>query len=144
MKITGDWLAGFIDGEGSFNISYHGVNFQPRFNLKLRDYDSAILKDIRDFIGAGTLHNHKYNPVGSIYYSPKTRNQYRLDITGRDNIKLIAILDNYSLRSKRAIEIYSKSLFNRCSNLELKKLRNDQLLALKIELENTRRYHEEV
>lgn len=66
-------MAGLIDGEGSFNISCHGGNFQPHFSLKLRDDDSAILKDIRDFIDAGTLYNHKCSPVGSKYYSPKAR-----------------------------------------------------------------------
>lgn len=153
MVINGDWLAGFIDGEGSFNISHHGGNYQPRFGLKLRDDDSSILKEIQEFIGVGTLRNSKCSPITSKYYSPNARDQYRLDIIGSDNTKLVEILNNYQLRSKKsrdfviwkkAVEIYSKSLFNRWSDSNLKKLRNDQLSALKIELETTRRYHEKV
>jgi len=153
MKITGDWLAGFIDGEGSFNIAHHGGNYQPRFGLKLRDDDAAIIKDIQSFIGTGTTRKSKCSPVGSKYYSPNARAQIRLDIIGSNNTKLVEILDTYPLRSKKlrdyviwkkAVEIYSKSLFNRWSDSNLKNLRNDQLLALKIELENIRKYHEEV
>jgi LAGLIDADG endonuclease len=148
--ITGDWLAGFIDGEGSFNISRHGGNYQPRFSLKLRDDDSEILKEIQKFIGIGTLRKSKCSPIGSKYYSPNAKDQYRLDIIGSDNMKLLCILDEFPLRSKklrdyniwkRAVEIYSASLFNRWSDAALKKTRNESLSLLKVELETIRKYH---
>ncbi len=151
MKITGDWLAGFIDGEGSFNISHHGGNYQPRFSLKLRDDDTAIIKGIHSFIGVGSIRNSKSGPIDSIYYSPNAKNQIRLDIVGSHNVKLINILDESPLRSKKlrdyviwksAVKIYSESLFNRWSDNNLKKLRNDKLKSLKLELETIRRYHE--
>jgi hypothetical protein len=151
MKITSDWLAGFIDGEGSFNISHHAGNYQPRFGLKLRDDDSDILKIIQQFIGVGTLRNSKCSPISSKYYSPKARGQYRLDIVGSHNTKLVNILDNHPLKSKKlrdyliwkkAVEIYSESLFNRWSDENLKKIRNEKLSILKIELEKIREYHE--
>lgn len=153
MKITGDWLAGFIDGEGSFNIAHHGGNYQPRFGLKLRDDDTSVIEEIQYFLAVGTIRNSKCSSVSSKYYSPNARTQIRLDIIGSDNIKLVEILDKYPLRSKKlrdytiwkkAVEIYSKSLFNRWSDANLKKLRNDQLSFLKIELESVRKYHEKV
>ena len=153
MSITGDWLAGFIDGEGSFNISHHGGNYQPRFGLKLRDDDTAIIKDIQFFIGVGTVRQSKCSPPTSKYYSPNARPQIRLDVVGRDNTRIISILDEFPLRSKKlrdyliwknAVEIYSQSLFNRWSDINLKKKRNDELSILKLELENTRKYHEKI
>ena len=151
MKITGDWLAGFIDGEGSFNISRHAGNYQPRFSVKLRDDDSQIIIDIHEFLGEGTVRKTKTCPTTSKYYTPNVRGQFRLDVIGADNVKLVYILDQFPLRTKKlrdyiiwkeAVEIYSKSLFNRWSDSSLKKIRNDKLSALKIELENARRYCE--
>lgn len=151
MSINGNWLAGFIDGEGSFNISHHAGNYQPRFSLKLRDDDSDILKDIRDFIGTGTLRANKCSPITSKYYSANAKNQFRLDVVGSDNMKLVSILDEYPLRSKKsrdykfwkeAVEIYSASLFNRWSDPELKKIRNNKILILKTSMEDVRKYHE--
>lgn len=153
MKITSDWLAGFIDGEGSFNISHHGGNYQPRFSLKLRDDDTSIIEEVQHFLAVGTVRKSKCSPIGSKYYSPNAHMQIRLDIIGSDNVKLVEILDKYPLRSKKlrdytiwkvAVEIYSKSLFNRWSDANLKKLRNDKLSALKIELENVRKYYEKI
>lgn len=151
MKINGDWLAGFIDGEGSFNISHHGGNYQPRFSLKLRDDDSNILKDIQIFVGTGTLRASKCSPTNSKYYSPNAKNQFRYDITGSNNTKLVSILDQFPLKSKKlrdykfwkeAVGIYSESLFNRWTNSDLKKDRNNKLLVLKTNMEEVRKYHE--
>lgn len=139
MKITGDWLAGFIDGEGSFNISHHGGSCQPRFTLKLRDDDTPIIQGIHSFLTVGTFRKSKCSPPTSKYYSPNARMQVRLDIIGKDNLKLISILDESPLRSKKlrdyliwkeAVEIYSASLFNRWSDASLKKDRNDKLLIV--------------
>lgn len=151
VSITGDWLAGFIDGEGSFNISHHGGNCQPRFSLKLRDDDSDILKDIRNFIGAGTTRKSKCSPITSKYYSPNAKNQYRFDLVGRDNTKLVLILDQYPLRSKKlrdykiwreSVEFYSNLLFTRWSDPDLKKLRHTKMLEFKTQLESIRKYYE--
>jgi hypothetical protein len=148
-NITGDWLAGFIDGEASFNISHHGGNYQPRFSLKLRDDDSALLESVHKFLGVGTLCNLKCASLNTKYYSLNAKDQIRFDIIGRDNIKLISIIDEFPLRSKKsrdytiwkkAVEIYAANLFNRWSDATLKKSRNDQLCALKLELEAVRRY----
>lgn len=149
MGITGDWLAGFIDGEGSFNIARHAGNYQPRFSIKLRDDDSQIIRDIHEFLDVGTVRECKTCPVTSKYYTPNVRGQFRLDIIGQDNLKLVSILDQFPLRTKKlrdyeiwkkAVEIYSASLFNRWSDKALKKARNDQLVDLKIKMEGVRKY----
>lgn len=146
MKITGDWLAGFIDGEGSLNIAPRG---QPRFSLKLRDDDTSLIQDIHIFLGVGTVHKSKCCPPTSKYYSPNANPQIRLDVIGSDNKKLVSLLDEFPLRSKKsrdyviwkkAVEIYSGSLFNRWSDAALKKKRYDELMLLKLELENIRKY----
>lgn len=150
MSITGDWLAGFIDGEGSFNISHHAGNYQPRFSLKLRDDDSQIIKEIHLFIGAGTVRKNKCSPITSKYYSKNAKDQIRLDVVGKDNLKIVSILDIYNLKSKKqrdyniwreAVEIYASNIFTRWSDATLKEARNNKLCDLKNKMETIRKYN---
>jgi hypothetical protein len=61
-----DWLAGFIEGEGTFVVGIstrmdfkHGIRILPRFNLQLHHKEQPILKKIQKIIG-GNIHNYSY------------------------------------------------------------------------------------
>jgi LAGLIDADG DNA endonuclease family protein len=52
----GHWLAGFVDGEGCFNIKKHVRGFYGcSFSIALRADDAAILERIRRYIGLGGI-----------------------------------------------------------------------------------------
>jgi hypothetical protein len=55
----GNWLAGFIDGEGSFTIQSARADmpqFYTRFQIRLRADDRPILEEIRAQLGVGALY----------------------------------------------------------------------------------------
>jgi len=69
MKITDDWLIGFIEGEGSFFIQYwksprEGLEpyYYPQFSIGQKD--EKILNDIRDYLGFGFVRTNFKNMNG--------------------------------------------------------------------------------
>jgi len=103
----GHWLAGFIDGEGSFIIARYKQkggairHCSPRFHLGLRDDDSAIIQEINERLGFGAIvrqrplwddrYGNRHNPVTFFQL-----NSYV------DCMKLVKFLDKYPLRAKKA------------------------------------------
>jgi LAGLIDADG endonuclease/Homing endonuclease associated repeat len=89
----GHWLAGLADGEGTFGIHRAGLGtyFSPRFAIKLRNDDTAILQEIQLRLGLGSI----YREVGS--------RLCRWQVHSRGDVEeLVKILDRYPLRAKKA------------------------------------------
>lgn len=103
----GHWLAGLIDGEGSFTLQRrHGgrgaVGYYCAFQLSLRDDDEAVLREIVDRVGLGRLYHRTRKPSTS-GKAGATNPQYSWMVTGKHDLAaLVAILDEYPLRSKKA------------------------------------------
>lgn len=71
--IKKEWLLGFIEGDGYFRISFEinkrmkfGIRFIPSFSIKLHERDKAIIEQIRDLIGFGSV-----RPVSKKYSREK-------------------------------------------------------------------------
>jgi len=100
MDVTpefGHWLAGFIDGEGSFIVV--NTRSRPPFRFQLcQRYDNGdIVREIHRRTGLGRVCIGK--PRGT------TRQQIKWSIQKRDDLEaLIALLDTYSLRGDKAVE----------------------------------------
>jgi hypothetical protein len=76
----GHWLSGFVDGEGSFDLSVFRTgehtrpSFHARLNITIRDDDADILRSIQSYFGCGRLTFHgnvrrripNANPVAKI------------------------------------------------------------------------------
>lgn len=97
--ITAEWLAGFVDGEGSLGIAGHGGMLQPRFRLNQRDDDGDLVRAIRDFLGVGTVHMKRYPPS-----TPNACPQLALNVVGKDCLRLVELFDVHPLRSKKRFE----------------------------------------
>lgn len=149
MKLTEEWLAGFIDGEGHLGIARHGNEYlQPRFRINQRDDDSVLVRAVHKFLGVGNTavkrceRHHKY-------WSPRARNQLALTVVGKDCLRVVEVLDRAPLRSKkqreyiiwrRAVVDYSTHQTNRWADPSIKRLRDARMRGYKEGLEKVRQY----
>jgi LAGLIDADG endonuclease/Homing endonuclease associated repeat len=89
----GHWLAGLIDGEGSFKIDC-GARPAAQLAISLRDDDTAVLKDIQLQLGLGRVYhiirrgNAKPQSVWAVGARAETQ-------------AMVEVLDRYPLRSKK-------------------------------------------
>lgn len=87
-----EWLAGFIDGEGNFQInplkgkSGEIVKFSFMFNINLHVDDIDVLHSISKILGIGSVTSDTTNP-GKYVYSYRINKQSELS-------KLIGILNS--------------------------------------------------
>jgi hypothetical protein len=101
MRDFGNWVAGFIDGEGCFYIRHAGGSYAPIFRLKVRDDDRPILDEIVRRTG-----------IGYVKRTP-SRNQVEWMVCNkRDCQKLARFLQAHPLRAKKARDfaIWTKAL----------------------------------
>lgn len=121
-KDFGNYMAGLIDGEGSFGLHIHTQHkhlrpmYYPRFNIHLRADDLPILLQVKDFLGVGKIYFHnniERNPMVS----------YQIDNV-KDLIKVIEVLDVCPLRAKKAREY---QIWRACVLLKQKRGRNEYL-----------------
>jgi hypothetical protein len=90
----GNWLAGFIDGEGSFGIISNG-SLQPRFSLAVRDDDLAIVEEVAARTGIGSVYLTVDGRPGA--HGVVQWNVFRK----RDQQLLVALLEAFPLRAKK-------------------------------------------
>jgi len=118
----GNYLAGLVDGEGSFGLHKHtqhkhlSAMYFPRFNIHLRADDTPILLQIQKFLGVGKIYFHnniERNPMVS----------YQIDNV-KDLMKVIEVLDICPLRAKKAREY---AIWRTCVILKQKRGRHEYL-----------------
>jgi len=138
----GHWLAGLVDGEGCFTVTrrHSGAAFSPRFTMRLRDDDSAILDDIQLRLGLGSIHRAAGhgNSMPCCVWDVQS---------GPDTEELAEVLDRYPLRSKKAADyaIWRKAVelwsAMRSGHRRSRRERDwGPMVQLKQELESVRRY----
>lgn len=103
MKLPGDYIAGFIDGEGCFTITIAkhatkklGLDARIHFQIELRADDLEILEAIQETIGCGHIYQLSYERYG---WHPHAE----LKVSSLKEIteKLIPFLTRYPLRAKK-------------------------------------------
>lgn len=103
----GNWLSGFVDGEGNFQFHKDGRGGFV-FRIILREDDKPILEKIREYLGCGKLyyrdikkniHNWKKK-----YQSKKMSNQWTYQVRSVYDlmIRVIPNFDTYKLRAKKS------------------------------------------
>lgn len=130
----GHWLAGLIDGEGSFGIQRSGRYLYPRFVLGLRDDNGDVVEDIQLRLGLGRI--YRAQPRGNRNPACVWTVASRADVE-----ELVEILDEYPLRAKKAAEY---AIWRRAAELwsAVPEERRDsgQMIELQRELRATREY----
>jgi hypothetical protein len=98
------YVAGFIDGEGSFSVSISrhktlrsGIEVRPEFEIELRADDRNILERIVKTIGCGKIYDCSYERYGWYPHA-------KLKVTSAREMteKLFPFLDRYPLQAKKA------------------------------------------
>jgi hypothetical protein len=102
-KLNPHYVAGFIDGEGSFSISVgkhktlrRGSEVRPEFEIEVRADDAEILERICVTIGAGRIYDLSYERYGWLPHA-------KYKIGGRKDMVtyLFPFLDKYPLQAKK-------------------------------------------
>ena len=93
----GNWLAGFIDGEGCFSMFKVKSAFCCEFNICLRDDDSEIIEEIAQRLGFGKA---IYRLPGATTLDAKSQVVFRVRKKA-ECLALVHFLDRYPLRAKK-------------------------------------------
>ena len=106
-KLNPHYVAGFIDGEGSFSVSIGknrtlrgGLEIRPEFEIELRADDRNILERILVTFGCGKIYDCSYERYG---WYPHVK--YKITSTRDMRNYLFPFLDQYPLQAKKA-EVY--------------------------------------
>jgi len=104
--LSGDWIAGFSDGEAWFSIqigpsksSKLGFNVAPIFRIEVAKRDGSILQSIKEVLEVGVLREHR----GAIRY----------EVTSLSScLKIKDFFEHHLLytRKKLAFKLWSKAL----------------------------------
>lgn len=135
------WLAGFADGEASFNLAAVGRptvggrrRIQPRFDIHLRPDDAAVLRSLCERFGGRTRLTSN-GPHDRFVWCVASK---------ADLLKLVTYFDHFPLRAKKArdyaiwreaVFLYTRSRYA-ADNFE-------EMLGLKRALEQGRAYDRE-
>jgi len=134
-KLPGDYIAGFVDGEGCFYLTYRSeiryerpgnpkyFRWTPYFAINIRKDDREILEKIKNTLNCGSI------------YMLKRGEMAHYIIQNLDDLytKVLPFFNRYSLRAKKRhdFELWSKALWimyekkrnkTRCSPEDHKKL----------------------
>ena len=106
-KLNPQWIVGFVDGEGCFNLDAHikkdmkwKVQIQPEFTVVQNEIDLQILYALKEYFGCGTVTVNRTDKSG-------TRWQFRVKSITELTEKIIPFFEEHSLKTKKKIEFQS-------------------------------------
>ena len=131
------YIVGFVDGEGSFNISFkirtdyaNRIQVYPSFNISQKEKN--ILVWIQNQFGCGTIRNRG----DGVYY-------YEVHNLRKLKERIIPFFDRYKLRTKKkiAFEVFSKTIeIISSKNLEWIDIKNIYVLREEVVVGRKRKY----
>ena len=108
-RLDGNWIAGFVDGEGCFHISINKISSMslgwqvlPEFRIVQHEKNEQVLSKIKEYFGFGDVKVNRTDYHG-------TRKEFR--VRGLENLnKLIAFFRTYKLETskKKDFEVFSQ------------------------------------
>jgi hypothetical protein len=103
-QLHAQWIVGFVDGEGCFNLDVHkksdmrwGLQMQPEFTVVQNEIDVQILHALKDFFQCGSVGVNRRDTDGTRYH-------YRVKNVKDLNDKIIPFFEKHSLKTKKKIE----------------------------------------
>ncbi|MFA5706366.1 MAG: LAGLIDADG family homing endonuclease [Candidatus Neomarinimicrobiota bacterium] len=142
----GNWLAGFADGEGHFQLGINRGRWSSiRFSIKLRADDKHILDTIQKTLGFGKVEYRKVS-IKAKDRITGTKPQCVFAVYGKRQCwKLMKIFDSCPLRSKKKndYEIWKKALLIMGYSYVHGSYDPKVIKHLEIELKKIRKYQED-
>lgn len=98
------WIVGFVDGEGCFNLDVHRkedmrwkLQMQPEFTVIQNEVDIQVLYALKEFFSCGSVGVNRRDLYGTRYH-------YRVKNVKDLMEKIIPFFDKHSLKTKKKIE----------------------------------------
>jgi hypothetical protein len=103
-QLNAQWIVGFVDGEGCFNLDVHEkedmrwkLQMQPEFTVVQNEVDIQLLHAFKDFFQCGSVGVNRRDKHGTRYH-------YRVKSVKDLTEKIIPFFDKHSLKTKKKIE----------------------------------------
>ena len=137
-KLHPQYVAGFIDGEGSFSVTIgkhktlkRGILILPEFEIEVRADDREILERIMVTIGCGRIYDLSYERYG---WFPHVK--YKITSTKIMRDILFPFLDASPLQAKKlkAYKIFKQIVLMVCKKKHLEDLGFEKIKKLRDEL----------
>lgn len=134
-KLNPHYVAGFIDGEGSFSVSIgkhrtlkRGYEVRPEFEIELRADDRNILERILVTIGCGKIYDCSYERYGWFPHA-----KYKITSAKDMSKYLFPFLNRYPLQAKKAevYKLFRKIVLMVCQKKHLSDYGFEQILRLR-------------
>lgn len=103
-QLNAQWIVGFVDGEGCFNLDIHlkrdmqwGLQMQPEFTVVQNEVDIQILHALKDYFQCGSVSVNRTDHHGTRYH-------YRVKSVKDLHEKIVPFFENHSLKTKKNVE----------------------------------------
>jgi hypothetical protein len=103
-KLEAQWIVGFVDGEGCFNIDIHKksdmqwqLQMQPEFVVVQNEVDIQILHALKEYFQCGSVGINRRDSSGTRYH-------YRVKSVKNIVEKILPFFEKHSLKTKKKIE----------------------------------------
>lgn len=103
-KLNAQWIVGFTDGEGCFNLDVHikkdmkwGLQMQPEFTVVQNEVDIQLLYAFKDYFKCGSIAVNREDDYGKRYH-------YRVKNVKDLKEKILPFFEKHSLKTKKNVE----------------------------------------
>ena len=94
MKLTSQWIAGFVDGKGRFHIGYRpNGQIQPEFTVTQHTHSIKVLYAFKSFFGCGSVREKNSN----LWYYRVRKHSDLLD-------KIIPFFEKNQLKTRNKVD----------------------------------------
>lgn len=139
--LNAQWIVGFVDGEGCFNLDTHikndmkwKIQIQPEFTVVQNEIDIQILYALKEYFGCGQVTVNRKDSSG-------TRYQFKVKSVSDLIEKIIPFFEEHSLKTKKNIEfkVFRTICLQLKDKYHLKSLKNfieiiDQGIQLRVRI----------
>ena len=101
-KLEAQWIVGFVDGEGCFNLDVHvkpemrwGIQMQPEFTVVQHEVDVQILHALKNYFGCGSV---------AVNHATSTRMHYRCKNVVHLHTRIVPFFEQHLLKTKKRVE----------------------------------------